>query len=75
LVDNNEERLTLDIVEDGPIDGEVFEYSCFDDDGPICMDLMDAINKAVTGKGDGQEYFKSPNVMFEDLDLDELFAP
>ncbi|MFR0656765.1 hypothetical protein SB719_19665, partial [Pantoea sp. SIMBA_079] len=34
--------------------------------------LMDAINKAVTGKVDVQEYFKNPKVLFEDLDLDEL---
>lgn len=34
--------------------------------------LMDAINKAVTGKVNVQEYFKNPKVLFEDLDLDEL---
>ncbi|MDR9504755.1 phage portal protein [Brevibacillus agri] len=34
--------------------------------------LMDAINKAVSGKVDVQEYFKNPKVIFEDLDLDEL---
>ncbi|AWX56888.1 phage portal protein [Brevibacillus brevis] len=34
--------------------------------------LMDAINKAVTGKVDVQEYFKNPKVLFEDLDLDDL---
>jgi SPP1 family phage portal protein len=194
LVDNDEESLTYDIVEDGSIDGEVFEYYYFDEDGQICMaeftadeciavydttvkakliaviryyyltdadrnqkklivevydeneitylrqegeglvldtsreqnpvahnvtvlmkdqngklqqkpvvpwthfvnrrrkhqqyrddgmiegmgdlgdlkHLMDAINKAVTGKVDVQEYFKNPKVIFEDLDLDEL---
>jgi len=194
LVDNDEESLTYDIVEDGSIDGEVFEYYYFDEDGQICMTeftadeciavydttvkvkliaviryyyltdadrnqkklivevydeneitylrqegeglvldtsreqnpvahnvtvlmkdqdgklqqkpvvpwthfvnrrrkhqqyrddgmiegmgdlgdlkhLMDAINKAVSGKVDVQEYFKNPKVIFEDLDLDEL---
>ncbi|AMA72766.1 polyphosphate glucokinase [Aneurinibacillus sp. XH2] len=34
--------------------------------------LFDAINKAITGKVNVQEYFKNPKIMFEDLDLDEL---
>ncbi|MGG1662896.1 phage portal protein [Brevibacillus sp. NRS-1366] len=194
LVDNDEESLSYDIIEDGSIDGEVFEYYYFDEDGQICLaefkadeciavydmtvkakliaviryytmtdvskntktmvvevydeheitylrqegsvlvldtsreknpvlhnitvhvkdqdgrlqqkpivpwthyvnrrrkhqqnrddgmfegmgdlsdlkPLMDAINKAVTGKVDVQEYFKNPKVLFEDLDLDEL---
>lgn len=194
LVDNDEESLSYDIIEDGSIDGEVFEYYYFDEDGQICItefkadeciavydttvkakliaviryytltdvsrnqktmivevyddhditylrqegarlvldtsrelnpvphkitvhakdqdgkfiqkpvvpwthyvnrrrkhqanrddgliegtgdladlkSLMDAINKAVTGKVDVQEYFKNPKVLFEGLDLDEL---
>lgn len=194
LVDNDEESLSYELIEDGSIDGEVFEYYYFDEDGQICMtefkadeciavydttvkakliaviryyyltdmqrsekspivevydeneitylrqegaalvldtsreanpiahqvtvlakdqdgklqqkpvvpwthyvnrrrkhqqyrddgliegmgdladlkNLMDAINKAVTGKVNVQEYFKNPKVLFEDLDLDEL---
>lgn len=195
LVDNDEESLSYDIIEDGSIDGEVFEYYYFDEDGQICITefkadeciavydttvkakmiaviryytltdvsrnnqktmvvevydeneitflrqegtslvldtsrevnpvlhnitiqakdqdgkltqksvvpwthfvnrrrkhqqyrddglvegmgdladlkaLMDAINKAITGKVDVQEYFKNPKVLFEDLDLDDL---
>lgn len=194
LVDNDEESLTYELIEDGSVDGEVFEYYYFDEDGQICMatftadeciavydttvkakliaviryyyltdvdrnqkklivevyddteitylvqegqnlvldtsrepnpvphnvtvlakdqdgqtkqvpvvpwthyvnrkrkhqayrddgmvegmsdladlkSLFDAINKAVSGKVDVQEYFKNPKVIFEDLDLDEL---
>lgn len=37
LVDNSEEKLTYELIEDGSIDGEVFEYYYFDEDGQICM--------------------------------------
>lgn len=37
LMDNDEESLSYDIIEDGSIDGEVFEYYYFDEDGQICI--------------------------------------
>ena len=37
LVDNDEESLTYELIEDGSVDGEVFEYYYFDEDGNICM--------------------------------------
>lgn len=37
LVDNDEESLSFELIEDGSIDGEVFEYCYFDEDGQICM--------------------------------------
>jgi Phage portal protein, SPP1 Gp6-like len=37
LVNNDEESLTYDIVEDGSIDGEIFEDYYFDEEDQICM--------------------------------------
>ncbi len=37
MVNNDEESLTYDIVEDGSIDGEMFEDYYFDEEDQICM--------------------------------------
>ncbi|WP_255654192.1 phage portal protein [Brevibacillus sp. DP1.3A] len=37
LMTNDEESLSYDIIEDASIDGEVFEYYYFDEDGQICI--------------------------------------